>query len=110
MNSADYKELVEQSDALLEEAARQFWALLVVSFIQLLFPLNLLLDKFFIMQTKRKGSNISINFFNELILFIVVIWLIVDWDRYYGFYDSKIKFAKKDMNEYQLFSCNILWF
>jgi hypothetical protein len=69
-----------------------------------------LLEKFFISQTKRKGSDISINFFNELILFIVVIWLIMDWNRYFGFYDPEIKFASKSMNGYQLFSCNILWF
>ena len=72
----------------------------MVSFIQLLFPLNILLEKFFITQTKRKGSGISINFFNELVLFAVVIWLILDWDRYYGAYDPDILFASRAMNGY----------
>lgn len=106
----EYRALELKSDAFLEASANQFWSLLVVSFIQLLFPINVMLEKFFITVTKRKGSDISINFFNELILFVVVIWLIYDWNRYYGSYDPDIMFAYRQMNGYQLFSCNILWF
>ena len=43
-------------------------------------------------------------------MFIVVIWLVFDWDRYYGLYDPEIMFIHKKMNGYQLFSTNILWF
>lgn len=92
----------------LELAGHYFIAFLYVSFIQLLFPLNLLMDRFFIHQTKRKAPELGINFFNEATLFFIIIWLIKDSSRFYGVYDENIVFARPDMTENQLFACNIL--
>jgi hypothetical protein len=63
-----------QSNLYLDNAAGALNELLVVSYIQLLFPLNQLLEWFFIHKTKRKANDLlTIEFFNELILFVVII-------------------------------------
>jgi len=53
-----------------------------VSFIHLLFPLNQIFEWYFTKQTNRKPTEIGVNFFNELCLFVIMIIWIRD---YYGF-------------------------
>jgi len=82
---------------------------MVVSFIQLLFPVNIIMEWYFTAQTKRKSSEIGINFFNELCLFLIVIWILKDWYEMNGLFNDEIPFARTEMTGNQLFTCNILW-
>lgn len=50
-----------------------------ISFIHLLFPINQFGEWFLISKTQRKASELGVNFFNELGLFLAVVYWIIDW-------------------------------
>ena len=74
-----YKTLSDQSDVQLEKAAGYLWGTIVVSWIQLLFPINVLMDTYFTIMTNRKSGGYGVNFWNELSLFVITLWLLNDW-------------------------------
>lgn len=77
--------------------------------IHLLFPVNILMEWFFIRQTKRKPSNLDINFLNELTLFIASLLLYTEYYSLKGVYEKDNKFSRENMSDDQLFVSNILW-
>jgi len=99
LDTEAYAALVEESDVFLAQSAEFLWNTLLVSFIHLLFPINIIMEKFFIIQTKRKATDWGINFFNQLALFIIIVWLLNDWIKYNGFIDPEIEFMHKDMTD-----------
>lgn len=60
---------------LLDNLATNLGSVIIVSYLNLLFPLNLLMEFMFTSNTNRKKSDLSADFFNELILFIMTIWV-----------------------------------
>lgn len=82
--------------------------LLLVSLIQLLFPLNVLTEWFFLFKTKRKASGIDINFVNELTLFIAIIWILKDRESFKA-YEEEVTYSYPEMTENQQFISNIMW-
>lgn len=56
------------------------------SLINLLFPMNTIMERFFLRQTKRKPSDLDINFFNEMTLFFASLFLFIE---YYKFHDNR---------------------
>jgi hypothetical protein len=72
---------------LLDTAASKLNLCMYVCFIHLLFPVNIIMEWFFLAKTNRKPSDIDVTFFNELCLFAVVINWIRDYGRFRGFYD-----------------------
>lgn len=103
-----YEEIYQQALAPMDNAAQYLFDVIFVSYIQLFFPLNMIMDRFFTYATKRKPAEIGINFLNEACLFIVIILLLIDEDRFIGHYDPMILFAREDMTDNQLFTCNVL--
>ena len=53
--------------------------MLVVSLIQLLFPVNLIMEWYFTLKTNRKSPEIGVNFWNEGCLFFIVLYWIFDY-------------------------------
>lgn len=65
------------------------------------------MEWYFAFKTKRKSSEIGINFYNELILFInVVVW--ANFSQVYKVYDPEISFADEDMTPDQWLMCAII--
>lgn len=54
------------------------------SLVNLLFPINTLMEWFFLRQTKRKPSDLDINFFNEMTLFIASLVLYIEYFNKFG--------------------------
>jgi hypothetical protein len=79
-----------------------------VCFIHLLFPVNIIMEWFFLAKTNRKPSDIDVTFFNELCLFAVVINWIRDWRRFRGQFDADISYMSPDMSANQLYICNLI--
>ena len=80
------------------------------SLINLLFPINTLMEWFFLKQTKRKPADLDINFFNEMILFIASLVLYIEYFNYYGNRTNQNNlYLVDDMTSDQVFIANILW-
>jgi hypothetical protein len=54
------------------------FTVLAISYLNLLFPLNLFMEHILTSKTKRLAPEVSIDFYNECILFFVTIWLQYD--------------------------------
>lgn len=67
-------------------------AVMYASTINLLFPVNVIMDWTFTRQTKRGSPQVDINFFNELILFIASLMLCLEYNKFYGYHDSRNSF------------------
>lgn len=50
----------------------------------LIFPLTIIMQKLFLIATKRKSGDIDANFINESLLFIQSGMLYAYYDRYFG--------------------------
>jgi hypothetical protein len=92
----------------LDISANKLNLCMYVCFIHLLFPVNILMEWFFLAKTNRKPSDISVTFVNELCLFTVVINWINDWQRFKGLYDPEIEFADPKMSPNQMYICNLI--
>lgn len=92
----------------LDTAANKLNLCMYVCFIHLLFPVNILMETFFLAKTNRKPSDINVTFFNELALFSVVINWIRDYSRFKGFYNEQIDYADASMSSNQLYICNLI--
>lgn len=80
------------------------------SLINLLFPINALMEWFFLRQTKRKPSDLDINFFNELTLFAASLSLYIEFFTYHGNRTNQNnKIIQDDMTDDQIYMANILW-
>ena len=80
------------------------------SLINLLFPINTLMEWFFLRQTKRKPSDLDINFLNEMTLFIASFVLYLEYFKYHGNRENPDnKFIRDDMSSDQIYIVNILW-
>lgn len=80
------------------------------SLINLLFPINTLMEWFFLRQTKRKPSDLDINFFNEMILCFASFVLYLIYFQMHGNRDNPDNlFLEPDMTDDQVFIANILW-
>lgn len=80
------------------------------SVINLLFPVNVLMDWFFLKQTKRKPSDLDINFFNELTLFIASLVLCMEYFKLNGFRDKSNEYLDPVMTDNQVYISNIIWY
>ena len=60
---------------------------LAISYLNLLFPINLFMEHILTSKTKRLAPEVSIDFYNECILFIITIWLQ---------YDLTVKFSNEN--------------
>jgi hypothetical protein len=72
---------------------------LYASIINMFFPLNSFMDWFFLRQTKRKPSDLDINFFNEMILFIASIVLYAEYYKLFGWRKEDNLFYQDDMTD-----------
>ena len=77
-----------QYDAL-SNSANYLLFVMYASLINLLFPVNVLMEWFFLKQTKRKPSDLDINFFNEMTLFIASLVLYMEYFKLYGLKDPE---------------------
>ena len=76
-NAYSAAELLE-FQGLLDNCANYLNIVMKLSYIQLLFPLIVTSNYYFTYKTKRKTSEIGVDFLNELILFTVVVqWRII---------------------------------
>ena len=101
-NPEEWANTLKEFYPLLEKTAYNINNVMYISFIQLLFPLNYFMDFIFTWKTKRKSSDLGVDFTNELILFINVIYWIYIW----GFEtqrDNDIPFQFDDMNFDQIY-------
>jgi hypothetical protein len=67
------------------------------------------MEFFFVKKTNRKAAEIGATFVNELFLFAVVIEWIRNYCRFSGTYNDEIPFANPEMNNDQLYICNLIW-
>lgn len=81
-----------------------------VCVIHLLFPLNYIMELFFLSKTNRKQQDVGLNFYNELCLFIIVINWFNDWTKYTGMYNPELWYAYPTMNPGQLYITNLIGF
>jgi hypothetical protein len=51
---------------------------LLISYLNFLFPINLFTEHILTSKTKRLAAEVSVDFYNELVLFIVTLWLQYD--------------------------------
>lgn len=63
------------------------FTVLAISYLNLLFPINLFMEHILTSKTGRLAVETSIDFYNEVVLFLVTIWLQ---------YDLTIKFTRSD--------------
>lgn len=63
------------------------FTVLAISYLNLLFPINLFTEHILTSKTGRLAAETSIDFYNEVVLFLVTIWLQ---------YDLTIKFTRSD--------------
>lgn len=82
---------------------------MVASMINLLFPVNILMEWTFARQTKRGSPELDINFLNELILFLASLMLCLEYKKFSGHYNPENLFSRTDMTDNQLYISNILW-
>lgn len=82
---------------------------MIVSFIQLLFPISVFMERLLLFKTKRKSDLLTVNFFNELCLFLVVVWIIFDTKRF-GTFRRNNRLSYPEMDRSILFESNIIWF
>lgn len=67
------------------------------------------MESFFLSKTRRKSPGVTFNFFNEFVLFVIVILLINDWSYFSTTYISSNLVSYKEMTTGQLFVSNVLW-
>lgn len=79
------------------------------SVIHMLFPINYIMEWFFLRKTKRKASSIDINLINECILFVASVMLYDNYLQFYGVYDPNNKLARNDMSADELYIINLVW-
>ena len=75
--------------------------------IHLLFPLNVLLEWFFLSKTNRKPSDIDVNFVNELCLFCVTLYWLTSYSGY-TIYNPDLDYADKEMTVTQIHITNLI--
>ena len=67
-DSVEYEECYQKFLTLIDKAAKFLDLAFYVSTIHLFFPLNQILETYFLAVTNRKASEIGANFYNELLL------------------------------------------
>lgn len=108
-SSEAFQALRSQSDLLLGNSSTDLNDLLLVSLIQLLLPLNLILEWFFVYKTKRKPNEIDITFINEAVLFVTIIWILLNRARNEQ-YDPLVPYSYPEMTPGQIFISNTIYY
>ena len=83
----------------LSSAALNLNQCMISCVIHLLFPINTILEKFFLAKTNRKPSEIDVNFLNEVLLFVVTIVWFNDYTRFTGLYNPELEYADPSMTD-----------
>lgn len=102
-------QLYDLQEARMDISASYLKLVMIVSLCNLLFPVNIIMEWNFARLTNRSSSEIDMNFFNELILFLASLLLIYKYYTYHGFFDPENIFARREMSPDQLFISNIIW-
>lgn len=77
--------------------------------IHLLFPLNIVLEWFFLKKTNRKPKDIDANFLNELCLFVVTLFWMSQYNKWLV-YNPDLDYADEDMTPNQILVTNLISF
>ena len=73
---------------------------LLISYLNFLFPFNLFTEHILTSKTKRLAPEVSVDFYNECALFFVTIWL---------YYDLVYKFVQDDYHKENPFLTMFEW-
>jgi len=93
----------------LKHAAVDLWDALVISCIYLMFPLDIIIRKFYLKNTNRPAQSLSAMIVFDLALFIVVIILINDYYRFQK-YDTENRWQEEDYGHMENLMINIIWY
>lgn len=79
------------------------------SYINLLFPLNILMEFVLTAKTNRKYGGIDFDFANEAILFTITIWAMYDMNGRFLVYNDQNRLHSKELDDNQLMAATIVW-
>ena len=93
----------------LKEASHELYEAMIISFINLMFPISIIIKKYFLNKTGRNASIFGVLTIIELALFILELMWISDYSRYKA-YDETNKWAEGDYGGEENFMLNIIWY
>lgn len=79
------------------------------SFINLLFPINFIMETVLVAKTKRKPGEVGIDFFNELVLFVMTLLIMLNLYKDFQMEDPNNKLMHAGMTADQRIGASIIW-
>lgn len=95
---------------LLDESDKNLNLCMTVCIIHFLFPLNYIMEWFFLSKTNRKQQELGLNFLNEACLFVIMcIWFNL-YFKLHGKFNPEIRYQEESMTGGQLYITNLISF